>query len=145
MTQPPTPPPPPGVNDPGTYDGAPPPPPPSAPPPPPSGLPADNSNRTIMIVLGYLWILALIPLLVEQDDPEVQWHAKHGLVLFVAEIILYAVLAVLGQIPIVGCIAWFLPAVVFLAFLVVRVLAITKGVNGQRFLIPGVSDFANKF
>ena len=29
-----------------------------------------------MIVLAYLWLLALVPLLVEKDDPEVQWHAQ---------------------------------------------------------------------
>jgi hypothetical protein len=42
---------------------------------------AVSSNRTIMIVLSYLWILAIVPLLVEKEDKEVQWHAKHGIVL----------------------------------------------------------------
>ena len=46
---------------------------------------APSSNRTVMIILSYLWMLALIPLLVEKDDREVQWHAKHGIVLLVAE------------------------------------------------------------
>ena len=32
-----------------------------------------------------------------------------------------------------------------LAILVVHVLCIMKGVNGQRFLIPGVSEYADKF
>jgi hypothetical protein len=27
----------------------------------------------------------------------------------------------------------------------VHVMAIIKGVNGQRFLIPGVSEYANRF
>ena len=39
-----------------------------------------------MIVLAYLWLLAVIPLLVEKQDPEVQWHAKHGIVLMIAEL-----------------------------------------------------------
>ena len=39
-----------------------------------------SQNRSIMIVLSYLWLLALVPLLVEKDDREVQWHAKHGIV-----------------------------------------------------------------
>lgn len=42
-----------------------------------------------MIVLAYLWLLALTPLLVEKDDAELQWHAKHGLVLFGAEIAVF--------------------------------------------------------
>ena len=35
-----------------------------------------SSNRNVMIVLSYLWLLALVPLLTEKDDKEVQWHAK---------------------------------------------------------------------
>ena len=50
---------------------------------------AQSSNRGIMIVLSYLWLLALVPLLVEKEDKEVQWHAKHGIVLMVAEIVLW--------------------------------------------------------
>src|SRR5262249_27925078 len=38
-------------------------------------------NRGMMIVLAYLWPLALVPLLLDKADPEAQWHAKHGLVL----------------------------------------------------------------
>ena len=46
-----------------------------------------SPNRGVMIVLAYLWPLALVPLLVEKQDAEVQWHAKHGLVLMVAELV----------------------------------------------------------
>src|SRR5262245_14278608 len=47
-----------------------------------------SSNRAVMIVLAYLWPLAIVPLLVQRDDADVQWHAKHGLVLMVAELVL---------------------------------------------------------
>ena len=46
-----------------------------------------SPNRGVMIVLAYLWALAIVPLLVEKQDPEVQWHAKHGLVLMAAELV----------------------------------------------------------
>ena len=52
---------------------------------------APSSNRNMMIVLSYLWLLALVPLLTEKDDKEVQWHAKHGMVLMVAELFLWIV------------------------------------------------------
>ncbi len=46
---------------------------------------ADPSpDRGVMIVLAYLWPLALVPLLIEKHDAEVQWHAKHGIVLMAA-------------------------------------------------------------
>src|SRR4029079_5222571 len=47
-----------------------------------------SPNRGVMIVLAYLWPLALVPLLVEKQDAEVQWHAKSGVVLRVAELVL---------------------------------------------------------
>ena len=126
-----------------------PPPPPAsegAPPPPP---PADtgsgsgsgsgvSDNRNVMIVLSYLWILALIPLLVEKDDKEVQWHAKHGLVLLVAEFVIQVALGVVA----IGCVVGPLLALVFL---IIHIVCIVKGVNGERFLIPGLSQFADKF
>ncbi|MGB5515145.1 MAG: hypothetical protein WBP36_11520, partial [Thermoanaerobaculia bacterium] len=59
------------------------------PTPPPTTGSSESSNRGVMIVLSYLWILALIPLLVDKDDKEVQWHAKNGLVLTAAEFALW--------------------------------------------------------
>ena len=47
-----------------------------------------------MLVLSYLGILALIPLLMKKDDTEVQWHAKNGLGLTVAWILLWIVIAI---------------------------------------------------
>ena len=105
-----------------------------------------SSNRNVMIVLSYLWLLALIPLVVEKDDKEVQWHAKHGLVLTVAEFIFWVAFQVLVMIlgTFLGCIAAIFAPIVALAFLVLHIFAIIKGINGQRLIIPGVSEFANK-
>ena len=51
-------------------------------------MPEPSPNRGVMIVLAYLWPLALIPLLIDKQDTEVQWHARHGIVLAIAELIL---------------------------------------------------------
>jgi hypothetical protein len=102
-----------------------------------------------MIVLAYLWLLALVPLLVERQDPEVQWHAKHGLVLMIAELILlfgYIVmtsvvsLAMLG----LGCVLSLILVFGWVGVLALHVVAILKGVNGGRLIIPGLSDYANR-
>jgi uncharacterized membrane protein len=136
----------------GPQDNAPPPPPPPAEPPPQETAAKEvvSENRNVMIVLAYLWLLALIPLLVEKDDREVQWHAKHGLVLTVVEVValigLQVVVMILGAVSGgLGCIFSLLIPVLMLAILIVHVLCIVKGVNGQRFLIPGVSEFADRF
>ena len=136
----------------GPQDSAPPPPPPPAEPPPqePAAKEVVSENRNVMIVLSYLWLLALIPLLVEKEDREVQWHAKHGLVLTVVEVIvmigLQVVVMILGAVSGgLGCIFTLLIPIFMLAILIVHVLCIVKGINGQRFLIPGVSEFADRF
>lgn len=130
----------------------PPPPPYNPPPPPPTGPGAPmggnvSPNRTIMIVLSYLWILFLVPLLVEKEDQEVQWHARHGLVISIAELILWVAVWIVGMAVSfvdLGCTGCFLHLGVWIAVLVVRILCIVKGVNGQRFLIPGVSQYADR-
>jgi uncharacterized membrane protein len=126
------------------------PPPPSytPPPPPPGATPPGgvSQNRTIMLILAYLGLLAIIPLVIEKNDPEVQWHAKHGLVLFVAEICLFLVVGILHFIPFLG---WILGCLMFavlpLAIFILHIFCIYKALNGQRVLIPGLSDFADRF
>lgn len=118
--------------------------------PTPAGTAAPSSNRGVMIVLSYLWILALVPLLVEKDDKEVQWHAKHGIVLMVAEIVFWIVFTILTNLLAaatmgLGCVVALLGPIIGLAFLAIHVMAIVKGLNGQRLMIPYISEYANKF
>jgi uncharacterized membrane protein len=120
---------------------APPPPPPYT-PPPPAGAKQPNAP---MIVLAYLWILALVPLLVEKEDQEVQWHAKHGIVLLAAEIVVGIVFGIIMQIPGVGCVSCAVYPVYALGVVVVHVLCIVKGLKGERFIIPTLSSFADRF
>lgn len=109
-----------------------------------------SSNRGVMIVLSYLWILALVPLLVEKEDQDVQWHAKHGIVLMVAEIafwivyniVMYMFAAVFAPL---GCVIGLLGPLIALVFLAVHIMAIVKGLNGQRLIIPVLSEYASKF
>jgi uncharacterized membrane protein len=123
--------------------------PPAAPPPPPAGGSA-SSNRQLMLVLSYIWILALVPLLSEKEDKEVQWHAKHGLVLVGAEIVVWIVLQIIFRMIMVatagfGCLMVFVFPLVWLAFLALHIFCIIKAVNGQRLIIPGLSGLADKF
>ncbi len=70
-------------------------PPPAAPPPPPP--PAGTQRNTGMLVLSYLGLLALIPLIIEKKDREVQWHAKHGLVILAAFVILQVAISIMSS------------------------------------------------
>jgi uncharacterized membrane protein len=116
------------------------------PPPPRVGGSAPGSDRTLMIVLAYLWILALIPLLTKKDDSEVQWHAKNGLGILIGEIIAWILLTVIGFVApdVVGCGVGVISCVVWIAFLVVRIIALVKGVGGGRFAVPVLTDIGQK-
>jgi uncharacterized membrane protein len=127
-----------------TQPTSPPPPPPYNPPPPPVGA-APKQQNAMMIVLAYLWILALVPLLVEKDDKEVQWHAKHGIVLLAAEIVVWILIAILTSLPVLGVIGCAIYPILWVVFLVIHVLCIVKGLKGERFIIPGLSQYADKF
>jgi hypothetical protein len=110
-----------------------------------------SPDRGVMIVLAYLWPLALVPLLLEKSDAEVQWHAKHGLVLMVAEMLaIFAYLLVTSAMTVarlgVGCAFGLLLFVSgFIGILTLHIVAILKGVNGGRLTIPGISEYANRF
>src|SRR6478672_7677676 len=132
-TPPPPPPPPPG----GSY---------TPPPPPPPGGAAPGGDRTIMVVLSYLWILALIPLLTKKDDPEVQWHAKNGLAILIGWFVLWFCFMLLMFLPLGPLRLLFtgVRCVITLGFLALIIVCIMKAVNGQRFRIPVISDFADK-
>ena len=141
-TVPPAVPPPPGG---GSY---------SPPPPPPSGgsgpgAPAGSGDRTIWIVLSYLGILSLIPYFAKKDDPdqEIRWHAKNGLGLFLAELVIWAVFFVASialRNSFLGCGLAAANCVMWLAFLVISIICIVKGIGGQRYRIPVITDFAEK-
>jgi len=112
-------------------------------------MPDSSSNRGVMIVLAYLWPLAIVPLLLEKDDADVQWHAKHGLVLLAAELLLLVGLAVLtGLVGLAtfafGCALSMFMILIWVAILGVHIVAMIKGMGGTRLIIPGISEFANR-
>jgi uncharacterized membrane protein len=113
-------------------------------------MPDSSSNRGVMIVLAYLWPLAIVPLLLEKDDADVQWHAKHGLVLLAAEVLLLIGLAVLTSLVslatfVFGCALSLFMILIWVAILGVHIVAMIKGLGGTRLIIPGISEYANRF
>jgi uncharacterized membrane protein len=124
---------------------------PPPPPPPMGGGPSNpaSGDRTIWVVLSYLGILSLIPYFAKKDDPdqEIRWHAKNGLGLFLAELVIWAVFFV-AQIALrnsfLGCGLAAVNCVMWLAFLVISIICIVKAVGGQRYRIPFITDFAEK-
>ncbi|MFZ5471470.1 MAG: DUF4870 domain-containing protein [Myxococcota bacterium] len=95
----------------------------------------------VMLVLSYLGILALIPLLTVKDSELVKWHAKNGLVLGVGGGIAVSIAAaILSAIPVLG----YLACLLWPALFVIDIVAMLKGLKGERWRIPVVSDLADK-
>jgi uncharacterized membrane protein len=113
-------------------------------------MPDAMRDRGLMIVLAYLWPLALIPLLASREDPDVQWHAKHGLVLMAAETLVLTVfvaVSALGTLAsfVIGCVLSVFIVLAVIAILALHALAIIKGLNKKRLYVPGVSELVNRF
>jgi len=99
-----------------------------------------------MLILAYLGILALIPLLVEKEDSEVQWHAKHGLTLMVGWVVLSVAIAILAGIPFVGAfLGCAVMPLLWFVILIVHIVAIVKALKGERLIVPVISDFTDKW
>jgi hypothetical protein len=119
-----------------------------------SNGPPPTQDRTVMLILAYLWPLALVPLVTHNPDPEIQWHAKHGLVLLVVELAaLVAWSVILGLAYVMtgglfGCVMSVqiivspLVTVLIVAF---HIFLIIRALQGERVLVPCVSDYASRF
>lgn len=134
-----------GAGGPGGTGGSTPPPPPHGTTPPPGG----GDNRQLMIVLSYLGILALVPYLAEQRDPEVRWHARNGLALFGADILITVVLWVVSAVMTavfapLGCLFSILWLFIGLALLAYHVFVMMKALKGERYRIPYVTEYGEK-
>ena len=123
----------------GSQDQSPPPQPPQAAPPggPPGG------DKSLMLILSYLGLLAIIPLLVEKDK-EVQWHSKNGLALFLAVFAAVIVAIILAFVPVLG---WLLSCGIiplsFLGYLVLIVVGIMKALKGEKLRLPVIADLVD--
>ena len=96
----------------------------------PVGSDKDIQENKLMALLSYLGILFLIPLLAKKDSPYCQFHAKQGLVLFIASFIMW--------IPFIG---WILGVVVFILWLI----GVINVLSGKMKPLPIIGGFAEKF
>ena len=109
-----------------------------------------SSNRATFLILAYLWPLAVVPLVLEKHDAEVQWHARHGLVLMAFELlVLFAFSLVTGLVSLMtlglGCALSLFTVVLWIAILVLHFVAMLKALGGTRLIVPGISVYADKF
>lgn len=99
-----------------------------------------DSNDKLMGVLAYLGILVLVPLLAAKDSKFAQYHAKQGITLLAAEIVLVVlqwVVIFLGAVT--GGFGFILFPIISLAglgLLVLSIIGIINAVNGEEKPLP---------
>lgn len=97
----------------------------------PTGNGIDETR--ILAAISYIWILALVPLLLKRDNEFVMFHAKQGLVLFIIEVIG----AFIFWIPVIGWLLWVL-------VVVLAIVGFLSALQGKRVELPVVSMLARK-
>ncbi len=101
--------------------------------------------RPWLLPLCYAAFLGFIPLLVEKRDPEIRWHARNGLALFLALAAAGVAATLVGvAVPSLSCVYAVTMSIVALLYVMIAVLAAVKALDGQRLVIPGVSRYASR-
>lgn len=101
----------------------------------------DIEKTKALAWLSYLWILFLIPMLVNKDSAYTKFHVNQGIVLFLTEVvggIAIRVLGfVLGIIPFIGALLTALISIAFgICTLVFCILGIAHSLQGKAESLP---------
>ena len=101
-----------------------------------SNLPGAKEDK-LFAAISYIGILCFIPLILKKKSNYVQFHAKQGTVLFIAEVVAFFV----NILPVICQILWFIAAVFFL---VVSITGAKKAYEGKRWDLPILGKYAGK-
>jgi len=97
-----------------------------------------KKEKDLTPVLSYIGILFLIPLLVSKDNAFAQFHAKQGLVLFIAEV----ATMLIAWIPILG---WLVGFIAWIIWIILSLIGIMNVLGGKQVPLPIIGKFAEKF
>ena len=98
----------------------------------------DVQDGKALAWLSYLGILFLIPLLAKKENKFCQFHAKQGLVLLIAEIIV----SIVFVIPILG---WIVGVLGYIFVWIMAIIGIVQSATGKYWKMPVLGGFAEKF
>ena len=93
----------------------------------------DIEETKVIAAIGYIWILALIPLFLKRGSPFARFHGKQGLVLFIIEILGWLVY----WIPIIG------PLFAVL-LIILAILGFVQALSGKYWEMPIIGQFAKR-
>ena len=98
---------------------------------------ASKGNDNLIAAVSYLLILSIIILLVKKDSDYVRFHARQGVVLFGA----FVILSIIG-IPLVFLLP--ITGLLNLVILVAVIVGFVQALGGKRYKMPVVSNLSEK-
>lgn len=93
-----------------------------------------GDNSRAMGIISYLGPLCIIPILTAKDSEFAMYHANQGLILFIAEMILFAV----GIIPILG---WLISIFGNIAAVIFAIIGILNAANMKKKPLPVIGGY----
>jgi uncharacterized membrane protein len=101
--------------------------------------------RPFLLAFSYVGFLGALLLLFVKRDPEVRWHARNGLMLFLVLAAAGTIATLVGiAVPSLACVYAVTMAIAGALYVMIALLATVKALNGERLIIPGVSRYADR-
>jgi uncharacterized membrane protein len=108
-------------------------------------MPPRRARSSWMLVLSYLPLLGFIPLLARKGDREIRWHSKNGQLLFAAVVVMGITATLVGiLIPSLSCLYGIFMFFIVGIYAIIVLLAIVKALQGERVIVPGVSQYVDR-
>ena len=103
--------------------------------------PNDIQQNKVMAILAYLSWLVLIPLFAAKESKFARYHCNQGIMLAIAEIVVWVIFGILSIIPYVGWIFIVLNSLISLVCFVFAVTGIINAANGKAKELPFIGKF----
>jgi len=97
-----------------------------------------KEQKNMTAVISYIGVLCLVPILMQEKNEFVKFHAKQGLVLFIAEV----ATGMIAGIPILG---WIAGSLAWGLWGIFSFIGIMNVLNGKRVPLPVIGGFAKNF
>ena len=103
----------------------------------------------LLLIFAYMGPLSLVSLVAGRRE-FVLWHAKQGLLLTLAALVTFVVLRIPHSLcymiwSFLGDLFLTVELLVLAGFLLVAILCLVRALEGERFRIPFLSEFADRF
>ncbi|MFA6588276.1 MAG: hypothetical protein WCT08_04350 [Patescibacteria group bacterium] len=92
--------------------------------------PVQKSDSNTNAALSYIWIISVIMIVTKKNDEFVMFHAKQGLILFIASFLYF--------------IPYYIGTILDILIVICIIVGFIKAMAGERYKLPVIGDLAEK-